>query len=247
VTRLVAAELLKLRTTRVVYVVLGVALLVSGLTAAIVAAEEGVDDDPALELAEVVAFSGFLALVVGILLTTNEYRHGTIASTFLVTPQRPRVLAAKLLAGGLAGAAFGLAIAALSFGIAIPWLDGTGDEIPLDTELLEAVGRLLALYALFTLLGVAAGAVIQNQAGTIVATFGWIFVVEQLVNVVVAIAANDDSPVGPYLPGSALFAVVSAGGDDAALAAGWALLLTCGYVCVLAAAGAVAMVRRDPA
>jgi ABC-2 type transport system permease protein len=247
VTRLVRAELLKLFTTRTFYVLLGVALLVSGLTAGIVAAEEGLNDDPALELAEVVSFSGFLALVIGILLTTNEYRHGTIASTFLVTPQRPRVLAAKLLAGGLAGAAFGLAVAALAVGIAVPWLEGTADEISFDSQLLEAVGRLLAMYALFALVGVAVGAVVQNQAGAIVATFGWIFVIEQIVNVVAGILADGDSPVAPYLLGSALFAVVAAGGDDTALHAGWALVLSCGYVAVLALAGAAAMVRRDPA
>jgi ABC-2 type transport system permease protein len=224
---------------------LGVALLVSGLSAAAVAAEEGVDDDPALDLAEIVGFSGFLALVVGILLTTNEYRHGTIASTFLVTPQRPRVLAAKLYAGAVAGVLFGLAVAAVSYAIAIPWLDGTLYEIEVDVQLLEALGRVLALYGLFTLLGVAVGAIVQNQTGAIVATLGWLFVVEQVLNVIAAIAADGDSPVAPYLPGGALGGVLSGGGEF--LRGGWALLLSGAYVVALATAGAVEMVRRDPA
>jgi ABC-2 type transport system permease protein len=245
-TRLVRAELLKLRTTRSVYVLLGVSVLVSGLSAATVAAEEGVDDDPALDLAEIVGFSAFLALVVGILLTTNEYRHGTIASTFLVTPQRPRVLAAKLYAGSVAGLAFGLAVAAVSYGIALPWLDGTRYEMELDLQLLEAIGRLLALYGLFTLLGVAAGAIVQNQAGAIVATLGWLFVVEQIVNVVATIAADGDSPIAPYLPGGAFGGILS-GGEGEFLQGGWALLLSGAYVVALATAGAMEMVRRDPA
>lgn len=243
-TRLTRAELLKLRTTRVVYVLVGIASLFAGLTAAIVAAEEGLDENPALALAQIVALSGVLALVVGILLTTNEYRHGTISSTFLVTPRRPRVLVAKLAAGGIGGGIFGLAVAAISFGIAIPWLDGTGDEIHFDQQLLEAVGRLVASYALFVLVGVAAGAIVQNQAGAIVAMFGWLFVVEQIVNVVVGLIVDGESPIAPYLLGSAVGGV--SGGDPDLLEAGWALLLSCAYVAVLSAAGAVAMVRRDP-
>lgn len=244
-SRLARAELLKLRTTRVVYVLAGIALLFSGLVAAIVAAEEGLDDDPALGLAEIAGTSGFLALVLGILLTTNEYRHGTITSTFLVTPRRPRVLVAKLVAGGLAGGVLGVAVAVISFGIAVPWLDGSADEIRVDGQFLEAVGRLVAIYALFVLVGVAAGAIIQNQAGTIVAAFAWLFVVEQILNVIVAVLAEGDSPIGPYLPGGALAGVSASEGDF--LAGGWALLLSCGYVVLLSAAGAAAMTRRDPA
>jgi ABC-2 type transport system permease protein len=244
VTRLTRAELLKLRTTRTIYVLVGIALLFAGLTAAIVAGEGGLDEDPALGLAQILALSGILALVVGILLTTNEYRHGTITSTFLVTPRRPRVLVAKLAAGAIGGSVAGLALAVISFGIAIPWLEGTGDEIHLDEQLLEAVGRLVATYALFVLVGVAAGAIVQNQAGAIVATFGWLFVAETIANVVIELIMDRGSPIAPYLLGSALGGV--SGGDPDLLEAGWALLLSCAYVAVLSIAGAVAMVRRDP-
>jgi ABC-2 type transport system permease protein len=242
--RVARAELLKLRTTRVVYVLAGLALLFSGLAAAIVAAEEALDDDPALGLAEIAGTSGFLALVLGVLLTTNEYRHGTITSTFLVTPRRPHVLVAKLVAGGLAGGVLGVTVAAISFGIAIPWLNGSANEIPIDGQFLEAAGRLVALYALFVLIGVAAGAIVQNQAGTIVAAFAWLFVVEQILNVIAAVVAEGDSPIASYLPGGALAGVSATEGDR--LEGGWALLLSCGYVGLLSAAGALAMTRRDP-
>jgi ABC-2 type transport system permease protein len=249
-TRLLAAELLKLTSTRVTYVLLGLALLVSGLTAVAVASADALDEeDPALAVAEAVSFSTFLALVVGILLTTNEYRHGTITSTFLVTPSRPRVLTAKLLAGGVAGGAFAAGVALVAFGIAVPWLSGDQDEIPLDGQFLEAVGRLLALYTLFTLAGVAVGAIVQNQVGAIVATVAWLFVIEEIVALLTALAAGDvgdESPIGPYLPGAALTAVTG-GADADALEAGWAVLLSAAYVAALAALGAVSMVRRDPA
>jgi ABC-2 type transport system permease protein len=245
VTRLTGAELLKLRTTRSVYVIAGVALLFAVLTAVIVAVEGGLDEDPGLALAQIVSLSTILVLVVGILLTTNEYRHGTITTTFLVTPRRPRVLVAKLAASAIAAALFSLIVAGVTFGIAVPTLRGTGDEIPVDGQLLEGVGRLVASYTVSVLVGVAIGAIVQNQAGAIVAVFGWIFVAEPIVNVVVGLIVDGDSPLAPYLLGSALGGVI--GGDPEVLEAGWALLLSCGYVVVLSLVGAAAMVRRDPA
>ena len=50
------------------------------------------------------AAGGYLfALIMGILIMTNEYRHGTAVGTFLVTPKRSTVLFAKLIAAALAG------------------------------------------------------------------------------------------------------------------------------------------------
>ena len=243
-TRLLAAELLKLGTTRVTYALLTVALLVSGLSAATVAASDALEDDRALELAEVVSFPTVLAMVVGILLMTNEYRHGTIASTFLVTPSRTSVLRAKLLAGAFSGVVFAIAVALLAYGIAIPWLSGGADEIAVDGQLLEGVGRLIAAYVLSVLVGVAAGAIFQNQVGAIVATFGWFFVAENLLRLVSTLA---DVPIEPYLLGSILSAVTSGPEEDVTLQTGWALLLATGWTASISGAGALSMVRRDPA
>jgi ABC-type transport system involved in multi-copper enzyme maturation permease subunit len=50
------------------------------------------------------AAGGYLfALIMGILIMTNEYRHGTAVGTFLVTPKRSTVLLAKLIAASFAG------------------------------------------------------------------------------------------------------------------------------------------------
>ena len=48
-----------------------------------------------------------LALVLGVLIITGEYRHKTVTPTFLAEPRRGRVVAAKLGVGFGAGLAPG--------------------------------------------------------------------------------------------------------------------------------------------
>ena len=94
---LLAAEVLKLRTTRTTWVLLLVGALLAGVTAAALVGSGSLEDDRALALAQGASFAAFLALVLGALLVTSEYRHGTITTTFLGEPRRGRVLAAKLV------------------------------------------------------------------------------------------------------------------------------------------------------
>ena len=94
-TRLFAAELLKLRTLRSTWGFGFVALLFAGLVTAgnIGGSPEADRLDPELQFRIVLdaAFPGsILALLMGIILVTNEFRHGTIARTLLATPRRGR-------------------------------------------------------------------------------------------------------------------------------------------------------------
>ena len=123
--KLLASELLKLRTTRVPYVLLGLTILASGLvTAALVGAGEADadQDDRALALAQGAGFWGMLATVLGILVVTNEYRHDTIMTTFLAEPRRVRVLVAKLATALIGGAVLALGAIVAMAAVALPWL-----------------------------------------------------------------------------------------------------------------------------
>jgi hypothetical protein len=68
------------------------------------------------------SLAGVFSALAGVLLVTSEYRYGTIRPTILFNPERSHVLAAKAIAGALAGIAFGV------LGEAIGWaiLDGRG-------------------------------------------------------------------------------------------------------------------------
>jgi ABC-2 type transport system permease protein len=46
--------------------------------------------------------------VMGVTVSSGEFRHATATLTYLATPRRGRVLTAKVVAGACAGAVFGL-------------------------------------------------------------------------------------------------------------------------------------------
>jgi len=249
---LLASELLKVRTTRVPYVLLALTVLASGLvTAALVGAGEADagKDDRALALAQGAGFWSTLATVLGILIVTNEYRHGTIMTTFLAEPRRVRVLAAKLATALIGGAVLAVGAVVATAAVALPWLAITDQSLPLDGQAVEAAGRLLLAFALSAALGAAVGAIIQNQVGTIITVFVWFLIVESIIGVVSALLFGDlgePDPVSPYLPGSALGGIVGGQGAEFMLDGGWAALLAAGYVAALSVLGGVSMVRRDP-
>ena len=121
------------------------------------------------------------ALPLGILGMAGEFRHQTVTQTFLVTPDRGRVAAAKLVAYPLAGIALALTIVAFTAAVAAGWLAAKG----ITPSLLDArLGRVLlgAMLAagLCGLVGVGVGALVRNQAAALVGVAVWVLVVEGL-------------------------------------------------------------------
>jgi len=249
--RLLSAEVLKLRTTRPPYILLGVGILLSAAVAAALAGSGSLGDDehPALALAQGVSFLTVLGTIVGVLLVTNEYRHDTVMTTFLVEPRRSRVLAAKIGASALAGVTLAAASVAAATAVAFPWLGARDETLALDGEAGEAVGRVVLAFALSSMLGAAVGAIVQSQVGAIITVFVWFLVVESIVTVLSGLVFADigePDPITPYLPGSALGGIVGGEGNEFLLRGGWASLLATGYVALLSLLGAFAMLRRDP-
>lgn len=181
-SRLFASELLKARTTRAPWVLL---LVVAGLVALFVslgiAFNEGGWEDQ--DVADLVAIPGgvtsVFAVLVGLAGFTGEFRHGTIAQTFLVTPRRERVLVAKILAYALVGLVFALVTEALTLAIALPWLHADGVDVPFSLIRPVLLGG-LAGGALWAALGVAVGGAIRNQVGAVIGALVWIFIVENI-------------------------------------------------------------------
>jgi ABC-2 type transport system permease protein len=182
--------------------------------------------------------AALFAALIGVMAITSEFRHGTIRPTFVVTPRRTHVLAAKVLASLLMGVLFGLAAIALSFGLGSAILSIRG--IPLELERSDVVWLMLgtpALTAAWAAIGVGLGAVVRNQVFAVIGLIVWAMVIDNiLVNLVPG--------VGSYTPGAASAAIIAYPAEYVLSAAAGALLLLA-YVTAFVAGGAALIARRD--
>jgi ABC-2 type transport system permease protein len=242
--RLVRAEFTKLATTRLIY---GLAAAMAAFAALTVAANVldrqgapplAADSFPMLVGGPVTLLSG-AALLLGILGMSGEFRHQTVTQTFLVTPDRGRVVAAKLVAYPLAGIALALSILAFTAAVAAGWLGAKG----ITPSLLDArLGRVLlgAVLAagLCGLLGVGVAALVRNQVAALVAVAVWVVLVEGLL-----MSLLNAPSLGRWLPSAAAAALTNPGGGQLSRLAG--ALLLAAYALALALIGTRLVVRRD--
>jgi ABC-type transport system involved in multi-copper enzyme maturation permease subunit len=239
-TRLVGSELLKLRTTRTFW---GLAGAAAGLVLLIVVLSVALDTsataDNVLNILATAGFSGILTLVLGAVVGAGEYRHGTIAWTLLVTPNRLRAVAGQLLACAMAGLAIGLAVSALAALIALPWLAAKDATMPATGDVLEVVLGTAVYAGLAAALGAGLGALLRNQVAAIVIVLVQIFVVDTTLAALI-------EGVGPFTLtglGVAMSGVVDDGED--LLAPGVAALVWAGYATLFGALAALRTARRD--
>jgi ABC-2 type transport system permease protein len=193
---------------------------------------------------EVFRFGALLAALfaglVGALSITGEIRHGTIRPTFLVTPRRGQVVAAKIVISGLVGTLFGLVAAGVAVGVGSAALAARGIPITLDAGdyTLVPLGGIVAA-ALWAPIGLGLGALLRNQVATLVAIFLWLFFIENLL--------VDFVPgAGKFAPGAAAAAITGLD-PDRLLAPAFGALLLAAYAAATAAAGWIATLRRDVA
>lgn len=240
------SELRKMRTTRTnLGLLLGlIALVLFGVLAGGLA---GSESDLALPENQrgVVGNGGYaaaFAAMIGVMAMTSEFRHGTIRATFVFTPARVRVVAAKVAASLLVGAGFGALGSGLALAVGVAVIRGRGYDLLIDGgDVRRLVLGTIVMSALWAALGVGLGAVIRNQVLAIVGLFAWVFVVEVIVFQFLP-------GVGRYAPGVAGTAITGETvGDSSAhllsAPAGGALLL--GYVAAFVTAGALVTNRRD--
>ncbi len=192
-----------------------------------------------LEVFQVGTRAGMLfAGLVGAIAITAEIRYGTIRPTFLVTPRRGRVIAAKLAVSGLAGIVFGLAAEALMAGGAVVAFAARGIDNQLTgADYVQLLVGGAAAAALWAAVGLGVGALVRNQVGAIVALCVWMLLVESTSDTFVPDVAR-------LLPGGAGLALAGNVDDLSAVVAALVLVL---YAAATSAAGWLATVRRDVA
>jgi ABC-type transport system involved in multi-copper enzyme maturation permease subunit len=261
---IVRAELLKLRTTRMWWGLLVLAVVLTVLYAVLIASfagrsvggapptTPGLDDPATLRTIYGVALSSsyVIPLVIGVLGMAGEYRHKTMTPTLLAVPRRGRLVAAKVVTYALVGLAMGVVLSAtamLAGGVTVVLRGyplGLGaDGVP-RTLVLAVLG--CGIWAVF---GLGLGTLVRNQVAAIVIALASQLLVEQLL-ILGLNALPYGGNIAQFLPSSAASAMISgaggAGGLTIQVLSWWAgaLVLT-GYGVLFAAIGVVLTTRRD--
>lgn len=179
---LVVAETRKLTTVWTTAIITAVGLLLVGAGAAFFVFESefsgeflGTDPQVAAAIDQIGGMS-VIALIVGLLSVTTEFRHETIGRTFQLTPSRTRVVATKMLVGAGYGVVFFLLGLLVVAGLVLV----SGAEVALGEETLRALWQGPVGLALMAVFGVAVGALLRSQVLAVALMLIYVFVIESL-------------------------------------------------------------------
>jgi len=197
--RLVTAEIMKIRTTNTWWLFLGGVLLFTSLALTRNGARHGFDLNPQLDglspsdkaqaLAQAAQahthasldaiagdmmtsgqFLGVLfAMIIGILVVTNEYAHQTATATFMANPRRTRVIMAKFAAAACFGALFWLASTVLDVIVTPIYLHSEQVSVALsDWGVVRSVLLNLLAFVMWAIFGLGLGTLVRSQVGSVV-------------------------------------------------------------------------------
>lgn len=247
-TRLVRAELLKLRTTQVWFWLLVAAVVVSGLlVVAQIAPSDGVRT--ARDVPNVFSSSSTASIVVfvlGVLGVTTEFRYQTITPTVLQTPSRWAIVTAKMITYAVVGLAYAVVCVLVQLAIAVPWLSSYDVSVDLgNAAVRHAILAVLAVVALYGILGLGAGALIRNQIVAVTVGVIFLLVINNLLLVIPGV-----KHVWPYTPEGASRAILHTTGDSSfngvsLLSTGGGVVVLLVWAFVLAILGAAFSMTRD--
>jgi ABC-2 type transport system permease protein len=245
VTPLLRAELIKLRTTRTFVALVSVAVGISVAITALVAALTEPSQEDVLTDVFLSDSSSLLIMILAIVGITGEWRHRTITSSLLASPDRLRFLAAKMLAFAIAGMALSVlvSVALTLAGFTILWFRDL--PTPDAGDLLSLYARNALVAALLGGFGVGVGVLVRNQAIAIVGILVFAFAIEPTL---VALVPD----VGRFTPISGLPTAITNVDPDAVglgdldvLDPLPALVAMLAWIGSLYAAGALLLQRRD--
>jgi ABC-2 type transport system permease protein len=241
VRTLIITEWTKLRTVRGTWLILAVqqTLVVAGISSLAVS---GADLTTTAGLRGLLSHAGvasaILSLVLGITAVAGEYRHRSITDTYLATPTRTPVIAAKLTACGAVGTLFGILSAVTGLATTAIWTTAKGGTLDLAAAQADRIlPGIVAFNLAYAVVGVGIGALVRNITGAITAALVWIVLVETT-------TANLLGDLGRWLPNNAGMALNAMPAPNLLPQWGGGIVLA-GYTAVFAAVALTTTIRRD--
>ena len=200
--RQIRIELLKLTTVRLTYGLLAFAAALTAIFSAVEASRAG----KVSGVAPLDTYSGLSTIVtdgvwglifaamLGVTISSGEFRHQTATLTYLATPNRSLVLAAKTVAGAAGGAVFGLVVYLAATGVGLGFVAGHRYPVSIGavTVVRFALGHLVG-GALMGGLGAVLGSLVRSQLAAVIGVFVWSIILESLIGGLF-------TSVRPYLP-----------------------------------------------
>lgn len=258
---LFAAERIKISSTRLWWL-LGLALVVlvaaySALYAVLVIWQASAAGIPAYrtfsELASVFhggnSIARVLALVLGVTLMGDEYRHRTLAASYLAAPTRTPLLLAKVASASMMGLAFGVVVQIIGVAVAVPFVRSVGAELRLgEAATWASLGFGVLSIWLWTLLGLGLAFLMRSMALPLLVGIGFAYVIEPVLSL--AFLAQDWNLALNLMPTGATNALLGIT-NEALLASAnpfpaWLAALVLAAWCLIPGViGAATTVRRD--
>jgi ABC-2 type transport system permease protein len=252
-TGLLASEWTKLRSVRTNWIMACLAIVLStgfaGVTVFAVGAtieDQSAPPDPLLHLNFGLLLGVIPLKVLGVLAATSEYSSEMIRSTFIVTPQRLRVLAAKALVIGAVGlATTTLMIVGMYLATQFVRRSYALETISIsegDTQ------RFLAAYAaggvVYVIVPFALGLLLRSTAGTVTIAIGMFFL-PGMIGAAMPLWIQEN--VFRFLPETALDNLSGSIASDSAvyLGSGSAFLVITAWIVTLFLIAGIALNRRD--
>ena len=240
---LLRSELRKVSTVRGPWLLLGAGplLVLAGIAGLVQSGENLQNQAVQTRALGHVGLAAIFTLVFGILAISGEYRHGTIADTYLTSPTRDKAVGAKLTVYGLIGAAAGLVCAATALAVTSAWWAAKGATFHLsasdDWRILA--GGVAANIAL-AIIGVGLGGLVRNVVGAVALALAWVAVIEGIVGQLIG------SGLARWLPFYASQALEKANITGTQLLPQWGGgLVLLAYAALFAGAAIVTTLRRD--
>lgn len=195
-TAALTAELIKVFTTKLWWILLICVLLLGGgyatlpaitailtePTAAVAAFEDAATLRAVYNGGN--TLSRILALVIGLMSMGGEYRHRTIVATYLAVPHRLRAVAAKAVALTLFGLLYGLVNLLAGVVVAVPFVLVRGGSFFLDQpETWRSMALGVVSIALWTMIGFGFGILIKNMIVAMLVGIGFAYLLEPTLTV----------------------------------------------------------------